>query len=474
MAPTHPSPRKRPCPRPARLSAAILLALPAGTAPAFADLSGPFVTAQQSIDDLFGGPPAAPPPAEPKAPPPATPPEAATPAPEAAGPTLSGFYQNDLAYTYAGDEHWSRFNNTLDLSAQGHTGAMGWKLGGRVYYDPIYDLTDHYPDAVRDDQRFEAMVREAYVDVGAGDWEFRLGRQHVVWGEMVGLFFADVVSARDLREFFLPEFEALRTPQWAVRAEHFGSDTHFELLWIPAPSYDEIGEPGADFYPFALPAGTRVKDRKPSSGLSNTNWGLRVSRLIAGWDLSAFHYQSRDVSPTLYRVGGALELRHDRIRQTGLTMSKDLGGFVLKGEAVHTHGRSFLTEDPAARYGLHASDILDYVIGVDIPVRDVWRFNLQYYARVFYDHDRQMGNERHEGGMTFLVSRKFGDKLEAELLYVSSLNRSDYMLRPKLSYQITPEWRGVVGADVFGGRRDGIFGRYDDRDRVYVEFRRWF
>jgi len=85
-----------------------------------------------------------------------------------------------------------------------------------------------------------------------------------------------------------------------------------------------------------------------------------------------------------------------------------------------------------------------------------------------------MGSDRSEAGMTFLVSRKFGDRLEAELLYVSSLNRHDYMLRPKLTYQITPEWRGVLGADLFGGRQDAIFGRYHDRDRVYVEFRRWF
>jgi hypothetical protein len=54
-----------------------------------------------------------------------------------------------------------------------------------------------------------------------GNWEFRLGRQHVVWGELVGAFVADVVSARDMREFILPEpeLQMLRIPQWAARAE---------------------------------------------------------------------------------------------------------------------------------------------------------------------------------------------------------------------------------------------------------------
>jgi len=48
---------------------------------------------------------------------------------------------------------------------------------------------------------------------------FRLGRQHIVWGEMVGLFFADVVSAKDMRQFILPDFDMIRIPQWAARAE---------------------------------------------------------------------------------------------------------------------------------------------------------------------------------------------------------------------------------------------------------------
>ena len=30
------------------------------------------------------------------------------------------------------------------------------------------------------------------------------------------------------------------------------------------------------------------------------------------------------------------------------------------------------------------------------------------------------------------------------------------------------------GADIFGGRENSLFGRFDDRDRVYVELRRWF
>jgi hypothetical protein len=159
-----------------------------------------------------------------------------------------------MAYTYAKPAHWSEMMTRVDLSAQGDLGSnIKWKLGARVDYDATYTLTDFYPQAVADNQRFNVLLRENYLDIGAGDWDFRVGRQQIVWGEMVGLLFGDVVSAKDMRQFILPEFEILRIPQWAARAEYFKDDFHLELLWIPVASYDNIGKPGSEFYATRLP-----------------------------------------------------------------------------------------------------------------------------------------------------------------------------------------------------------------------------
>ncbi len=100
------------------------------------------------------------------------------------------------------------------------------------------------------------MWGENYLDFSAGSWDFRIGAQQIVWGEVIGLFFADVVSARDMRDFLLPSFEVMRIPQWAARAEYFAGDAHVEFVWIPVPTFDRIGKPGADFYPAPLPSPT--------------------------------------------------------------------------------------------------------------------------------------------------------------------------------------------------------------------------
>jgi hypothetical protein len=160
-----------------------------------------------------------------------------------------------MAYTYAKPAHWSEMMTRVDLSAQGDLGSnIKWKLGARVDYDATFTFTDFYPQAVADNQRFNVLLRENYLDIGAGDWDFRVGRQQIVWGEMVGLLFGDVVSAKDMRHFILPEFEILRIPQWAARAEYFKDDFHLELLWIPVASYDNIGKPGSEFYAYTLAA----------------------------------------------------------------------------------------------------------------------------------------------------------------------------------------------------------------------------
>lgn len=396
----------------------------------------------------------------------------------ASGLRLSGYGELGAARTYGDDARWSHLRARLELGASGKLGNRArWKLVARGDGDAAFDHEDqYYPAAVRRDQRRDGIVREAWVDFGAGDWEFRLGRQHIIWGEMVGFFFADVVSARDMRDFLLPELETIRIGQWAARAEYFGEDSHFELIWVPRPSYDNIGKPGADFYHFpGIPAGTRIKEHKPGASLSNSNWGARYSQLINGWDLSAFYYRSSDITPTLAfnPQAMALELRHDRIRQFGGTFSKDLGSFVLKGEVVHTHGRKLNLHQPGA-LGLKASDMVDYAFGVDIPYGDDWRFNVQYFARWLGSHHRDMLFDREERGLTFQVVREIGSTLELELLAATSINRSDYMIRPKLTWKFAPEWRAVAGADIFHGPSQAMFGRFAEQDRVYLELRRWF
>jgi hypothetical protein len=416
----------------------------------------------------------------------------------ASGFPLHGYFQAELGRIYASPAHWSKVLGRLELGTQGRLDGGGkWKLSGRIDYNAVYDLDDYYASNVRDDQRTEFQVRETYVDFSAADLEWRLGRQHIVWGEMVGLFFADVVSAKDLREFVLPDFEVLRIPQWAARVEHFGNNFHAELIWIPFPSYNEVGkpttpggEPGADYFAYpAFPAmdGANVvvpnilSFDEPPNSLSHTNYGLRLSRLTDGWDITGFLYSSMDSMPT-YRLEKKTVLapgvisydyraEHKRIHQAGGTIAKDLGSVVMKGEAIYTHGRRYNVLDANEADGLVKQNTLDWVVGLDFnPGVDV-RLNTQLFQRIYFDHDDRIVQDRVETGASLLANYKFAHNWEVDALLIHSLNRSDWLFRPKLIWNFQQNWRLTFGADVFSGPEDGLFGQFDDRDRVYGELR---
>lgn len=390
-----------------------------------------------------------------------------------------GFARAELAYTYGAPEHWSKTLGRWQLGTQGRGDGFKWKATARLDYNPVYDLTDHYPKSVRDDQRAELEIRETYLDFTAGAWDWRVGRQHVVWGEMVGLFFADVVSAKDLREFVLPDFQTLRIPQWTARAEYFGDAFHAELIWIPFPSYDRIGKPGADFYPYppTPPGVTAVfaSEAKPGISLGNTNYGVRMSKLIDGWDLSGFYYRSTDAAATFYRnIAGPVftyHPRHDRIWQAGGTLAKDLGPFVLKGEAIYTDGRKFNVLNITDPDGVVTQDTVDWVLGFDFNPDGDTRINTQLFQRIYLDHEADIIPEQHENGASLLVNRKFGRGWEGEVLLIASLNRTDWLLRPKTTWNFQPNWTLGMGVDVFHGPATGLLGRFNSQDRVWAELR---
>lgn len=396
---------------------------------------------------------------------------------------LHGSAQFELARALNDPSHWSKMLTRVELGSSGKfSEGLKWKISARVDYDAVFDATHFYPSQVRDDQRLNFGWRETYLDVDAGDWDIRLGRQHVVWGEMVSLFFADVVSARDMRQFILPEFNTLRIPQWAARAEYFKDDFHGELLWIPVPTYDETGKPGAEFFPwqteFAGLSTRYLNERKPSRSLSNSNFGVRGSWLLDGWDVSGFFYRSMDAAPTFYRQvtpGEVIyEARHDRISQVGGTLAKDFGSMVLKGEMVATRGRRFGVLRLSEPDGVVRQNTFDWVVGLDVPLPSEARFNAQVFQSIITNHDPDVIPRKVESGYSLLLNGKLHPQLEAEVLWVASFNRTDWMLRPKVSWTLEKNWRLAAGIDVFHGPPEGLFGRFEHRDRVFSELKYYF
>jgi hypothetical protein len=88
-----------------------------------------------------------------------------------------GFFNSKFAHTYSSPTHPSMFRNTLELQASDRINQnVSWKISARGSYDAVFDLDNFYPDSVEDNRRLEGALHETYLDISAGDLEFRLGR----------------------------------------------------------------------------------------------------------------------------------------------------------------------------------------------------------------------------------------------------------------------------------------------------------
>jgi len=407
---------------------------------------------------------------------------------EADRPRLSGFVDEAIAYTYDSPARWSRAVTRLQLNLEGALGEdVKYKLSGRLDVDPVYYASNFYLDPVKKDQRFSAFWRENYLDFNAGDWVFRLGAQNIIWGEVAGLFFADVVSARDLREFLLPSFDILRIPQWAVRTEYFAGDSHFEAIWIPVPTFDNIGKPGSDFYsvplsprPTTAEAALFLDPTKPDRSLSNGNFGVRAGTLVSGWDLAAFYYRSYAVSPTFFRVATGnpaspfvFEPRYDRIWQVGSTVTKDLGSVVVRAEAVYAGGQRFASTDQTAPEGVVDRNTLDWIVSAEHPFESIdGRVNVQVFQRHFFGGSAdEVALNAGDWGASLLISAKVTPQWEPSLQWIQTFGGGGAMIRPRLAWTPVQNLSIAFGVDIFNGDRNGLFGRYADKDRAYTEVR---
>jgi hypothetical protein len=399
---------------------------------------------------------------------------------------LSGFLESTIAYTYAKPTHWSRSVGRLQLVGQGElTDQVKWKLSGRLDADLVYFTSDFYLDRVKDDQRLDFFFKENYIDFSHDSWAFRLGAQQIVWGEVVGLFFADVVSARDMRDFLLPSFDVIRIPQWAARAEYFAGDNHIEFIWIPVPVFDIIGKAGADFYPAPLPspATNEIAElfrdpQRPGRSLRNSNYGVRANGLVSGWDISGFYYRSFSTQPTFYGEPSGtsaqpfvFEPRHDRIWQAGGTVSKDFGDFVLRAEAVYTHGQGFSVADLAAQESVVKRSTFDYIAGLEWSLPRDTRLNVQVFQRVMSGAQDDLAIQYGDLGASLFISTKLTSTLEPQLLWIQYFNDAGGLIRPRLNWNAMPNLTVSFGADIFTGPSDGFFGRFNNRDRLYTELR---
>jgi hypothetical protein len=154
-------------------------------------------------------------------------------------------------------------------------------------------------------------------------------------------------------------------------------------------------------------------------------------------------------------------------------VSKDLGSAVLRAEAVYAGGRSFAANDPSAPQGVLERNTLDWIVSAEMPFESIdGRVNVQAFQRLYFDGSADpLALDTGSFGASILISAKITPSIEPSLLWIQSFGGAGSMIRPRVNWYAARNLVLAVGVDIFTGNSDGLFGRYDNRDRVYLDAR---
>jgi hypothetical protein len=377
---------------------------------------------------------------------------------------------------------------------------MRMKLSGRLRVDVADELEPGDPGAQADfrspwNRRVfvgdvaDLELRDAYVDLPAGDWFLRLGKQQVVWGQADGLRVLDQVNPLSFREFILPEFEDRRIPLWMVNAERPVGDAMLQLLWIPDHSYDEVPREGV-FAPTsprlvpALPAGAGGEPGgvpraiRPDRLFVDDDYGVRLSGFSGGWDWSLnalYAYGDQPVFAFSGAPSAAPPLQYERTAFVGGVVSNAVGKTVLRGELGYRTETDSLAIPSLPDGTIDRGGEVGGVLGLDYSPGSDSFLSGQIFVSSLMGGSEPLARERTELTTTLLLRRSFWNRtVTAESLWLHHTQEQDGLFQASISWQATSRLSAAIGTDFFYGNQDGLFGQFSEADRVFVSVERSF
>jgi len=330
----------------------------------------------------------------------------------------------------------------------------------------------------------EFELREFYLELPSDNYYFTLGKQQVVWGKADGLKVLDIVNPQSYREFILEDFDDSRIPQWMANIETTVGEWDTQFLWIPDQSYHVLATEGGLYMPTSsliLPepqAGVSVTVKpfkRPGRTLMDSDIGLRLSRFWKGWDLSLNYLYQYDNFALLHQrrsftINGPhveIEPQYRRTHVLGGSFSNAFDNWVLRGELAYFTDRYFLAEGLSDSDGITKGKEMSYVVGLDWAGLENTLISGQLFQSVALNRQSATVRDKSDSTLSLLVNHTLlNETLELRLIWLANSNIGDGLVRLRVTYEWQDNLKTWVSGDTFYGSEEGIFGQFDDNDRL--------
>lgn len=347
---------------------------------------------------------------------------------------------------------------------------------------------------------FRAELWQAYVDYRSGNLWLRMGKQSIAWGEAVALRVLDTVNPLDLSQSLqfdraAEEFDAIRIPQWFLRADYTIPNTT-----IPDLTAEFLLNPGA-VVPTILPAQGSPYNVVPSVAKLNDQVhqgeptvGGRLTGTAAGVQFSLnFITKPNDDATGIFKSFSplpappfaqiSLDGKHPRIYIVGGSTNYvwQSAGAVLRAETTVTPNAPF--QNGAAALKIVERPVWKTVLAVDRPTNvfpdlDSMSIGFQFFET--FTGGNGLNKVRANGAKVdqavhqfslFLQQPLFQKRVTLELLGVVDTDDSHWF-QPGIHWEIGTNTRLDLFYNEFGGaeKRAGRLGSFYWADGAFFRF----
>jgi hypothetical protein len=388
--------------------------------------------------------------------------------------SLHGFVQGNYAARITGEELPGPEGGDFLLGEE----RLQLKLAASAQGAGLFVKTDFFRDAVA--HVTDTDLREAYLDYGAGSFDFRVGRQIITWG--VGdLLFINDIFPKDYVAFFSGRpLEYLKIGSDAVRLDFFTDLVSAELAVIPFFQSDNL--PSQDrFFLFDPFPGLPRTTEEPEAELDNTELALRLYRSLLGFDTAVYAYKGFFRTPGMRPDDPSsptqVMLFFPRLAVYGVSSQGNAVGGVLSLEAGYYDS----LDDPSGDDPAVANSMVRYLAGYQRQLWSEFTAGIQYYGEYLLDYDAYRKTlpsafplqDRLRQVLTLRLTQMLRyQTLKLSLFAFMSPTDQDYDLIPEIRYSFTDALWGALGANLFGGKEETtFFGQLDQNDNVYITMR---
>jgi len=353
---------------------------------------------------------------------------------------------------------------------RGQLEAEGRNAAGSAGFLGRFDLLR---DAALDDTRL--VTRELYGDMSSEKLAARLGRQVITWGVGDLLFINDTFPRDRVALFTGQPQQYFKLGSDALKLNAYPGSANGELV-IAGFRPDNIPTSRRFILADPLPPGLPRRTVEPGNGPAELEISGRVSGYLDNWELAGFASRTHFHSPAFRATGAEIVGTYPRLNTVGASVTGPVNKGVLSLEAGYYDS----SQDRDGREPSIENSQLRGLVGY---TRQPWEdatLGLQLYGEWMRQHDAYRetlpagfpAKDRVRKVATLRFTQLFAHQtLTFNVFAFFGLSERDRYIIPSLRYAFSDDLWVEIGANVFGGNRNGALGSMQDNDNVYLTVR---